>query len=93
MLTPLEESSLLSTPADAMSIMCYQLPGSITKDGMPIPGGMDINQSDYDFAGRIYLKPASAPASGRASGDGADRDESDDPDVLDRQAERRPCPG
>ena len=36
-LTPLETSSLLGTPtADPNSIMCYQIPGSITKDGQPI---------------------------------------------------------
>jgi hypothetical protein len=56
-LTPLDEASLMSTPADKTSIMCYQLPGLITKDGSPIPGGTDINQTDYAFAGKIYPKP------------------------------------
>src|SRR6516162_7589600 len=56
-LTSLDESSLMGTPVDQNSIMCYQLPGSITKDGQPITGGIDINQTDYDFAGRIYPKP------------------------------------
>jgi hypothetical protein len=55
-LTPLEESSLLSTPADQDSIMCYQLPGSITTDGQPIRGGIDINPTDYAFIGGIYPK-------------------------------------
>lgn len=55
-LTPLDEQSLMSTPADQTSIMCYQLPGSITRDGQPIIGGVDIDQTDYDFAGRIYPK-------------------------------------
>jgi hypothetical protein len=32
-LTPIEESTLRGTSVDAKSIMCYQLPGSITKDG------------------------------------------------------------
>ncbi|MEZ6139011.1 MAG: M12 family metallopeptidase [Zavarzinella sp.] len=58
-LTPLNERSLMATPADQTSIMCYQLPGSITRDGMPILGGVDINKRDYDFVGQIYPKPAS----------------------------------
>src|SRR5215204_3290701 len=57
-LTPLDERSLMSTPADQTSIMCYQLPGSITRDRRPILGGMDINQTDYAFAGRVYPKPS-----------------------------------
>jgi hypothetical protein len=56
-LTPLNEASLMSTPADQTSIMCYQLPGLITADGKPIVGGTDINQTDYAFAGKIYPKP------------------------------------
>lgn len=56
-LTPLDERSIMSTPADQTSIMCYQLPGSITRDGRPIIGGPDINQTDFDFAGRIYPRP------------------------------------
>jgi hypothetical protein len=61
-LTPLEESSLLGTPhADPNSIMCYQIPGSITKDGRPIVGGLDIDQSDFDFVAKIYPKATSAP--------------------------------
>jgi hypothetical protein len=53
-LTPLNEASLMGTPADQTSIMCYQLPGAITKDGKPIQGGTDINQTDYAFAGKLY---------------------------------------
>jgi hypothetical protein len=57
-LTPLEESSLLGTPvADQTSIMCYQIDGSLTVDGMPIEGGMDINELDYSFAASLYPKP------------------------------------
>ncbi|HYE33991.1 M12 family metallopeptidase [Methylocaldum sp.] len=56
-LTPLDEASLMGTPADQTSIMCYQLPRVITKDGKPITGGTDINQTDYMFAGKIYPKP------------------------------------
>ena len=38
-LTALEDSSLLATAhADAHSIMCYQIPGSLTKNGKPIIG-------------------------------------------------------
>jgi Astacin (Peptidase family M12A) len=55
-LTPLDESSILGTPADQDSIMCYQLPGSITRDGNPIVGGTDIDRTDFDFIGRIYPK-------------------------------------
>jgi hypothetical protein len=53
-LTPLDQASVIGTAADQDSIMCYQLPGSITRDGLPIRGGRDINQTDYAFAGRIY---------------------------------------
>jgi Astacin (Peptidase family M12A) len=57
-LTPLEASSLLGTThADPNSIMCYQIPGSITKDGKPIPGGLDIDEQDYAFMASIYPKP------------------------------------
>lgn len=61
-LTPLDEKSLMSTPADETSIMCYQLPGSITRDGQPIVGGIDINATDFAFAGRIYPKPGHSVA-------------------------------
>lgn len=60
-LTPLEETSIIGTPADQDSIMCYQLPGIITKDGKPINGGLDINETDYAFAEVLY--PQAAPAS------------------------------
>ena len=65
-LTPLNERSIMGTPADETSIMCYQLPGAITKDGRPIPGGLDINPTDYAFAGRIYPKASWAMAAGYA---------------------------
>jgi hypothetical protein len=57
-LTPLDQRSILGTPVDQTSIMCYQLPGSITRDGQPILGGLDINQTDYEFVGKIYRKAA-----------------------------------
>jgi hypothetical protein len=59
-LTPLDERSIMATPADQDSIMCYQLPGSITVDGRPIRGGPDINRTDFEFVARIY------PTTGRA---------------------------
>ena len=42
-LTPLDQRSIIGTAADQTSIMCYQLPGLITRDGQPILGGEDIN--------------------------------------------------
>jgi hypothetical protein len=56
-LTPLEESSIMgTTESDPTSIMCYQIPGSITKNGKGIVGGEDINTIDYRFAGSVYPK-------------------------------------
>jgi hypothetical protein len=58
-LTPIEEGSIRGTAhADPHSIMCYQIPGSITKNGQPIVGGLDIDKMDYKFAALIYAKPA-----------------------------------
>jgi hypothetical protein len=53
-LKPLDEASIMGTHADDTSIMCYQLPGSITRDGRPIPGGTDINATDRLFMEHIY---------------------------------------
>lgn len=61
-LTPLEAANIFGTPADQTSIMCYQLPASIMKDGLPIVGGLDINASDYAFAALVYPKTFFAPA-------------------------------
>jgi hypothetical protein len=56
-LTPIEERSVRGTlHADPNSIMCYQIDGSITKNGKPIVGGLDIDKLDYDFAALIYPK-------------------------------------
>lgn len=56
-LTPLSASSLIdSTETDQTSIMCYQMPGSITYDGKPIIGGGDLSDLDKLFAARIYPK-------------------------------------
>ena len=61
-LTPLDPSKITGTGADQTSIMCYQLPASITRDGRAILGGRDINATDFAFAGRIYPKVGSAPS-------------------------------
>lgn len=56
-LTPIEDSSLLGTSrADTNSIMCYQIPGALTVDGQPIPGGLDIDALDFEFAATCYPK-------------------------------------
>lgn len=55
-LTPLEETSIMGSAGDEHSIMCYQIPGEITKDGQPIMGGIDIDRSDFAFAASIYPK-------------------------------------
>ncbi len=61
-LTPIEDSSLLGTEhADPNSIMCYQIPGSITKNGKPIIGGLDIDKLDYEFAGKLYPRSSKKP--------------------------------
>jgi hypothetical protein len=59
-LTPLDARTIIGTEPDQDSIMCYQLPGEITRDGEPIRGGTDINQSDAGFSGLIYPKVLSA---------------------------------
>jgi hypothetical protein len=67
-LTPLEESSLIGTPhTDQSSIMCYQIPGALTKDGKPILGGTDIDAIDYDFAAKLYPKQISGAPPAAAS--------------------------
>ena len=59
-LTPLDDRTIFGTPPDQTSIMCYQLPGSITRDGRPIIGGADINGTDRGFCRRIYPRPGAA---------------------------------
>lgn len=60
-LTPLAQRSIMgTTEADPLSIMCYQIPAEITKDGKAIPGGKDINPRDFAFAATIYPKPHAA---------------------------------
>ena len=80
-LTPLPQGSFMGTPADQDSIMCYQLPGSITKDGLPIRGGVDIDVTDYRFASQIYPPTGSAVSgvtTGKTAATSSDWDESED---------------
>jgi hypothetical protein len=60
-LTPLDESSVMGTPAEETSIMAYQLPGEITRDGRPITGGTDITANDRQFVALIYPRPPGTP--------------------------------
>ncbi len=54
-LTPLDKHSIMgTTTSDPDSIMCYQIPAEITKNGVEIPGGLDINANDAAFAARLY---------------------------------------
>jgi hypothetical protein len=78
-LTALDDRSIMGTPADETSIMCYQLPGSITKDGRPIRGGTDINATDFAFAGQIYPRAGRALAGVHENG----RLEAEDAEVAD----------
>jgi hypothetical protein len=56
-LTPLADASIMGTAeSDPDSIMCYQIPASITRDGRPIRGGKDINARDFAFAASLYPK-------------------------------------
>jgi hypothetical protein len=55
-LTPIERRHIIGTRPNPRSIMCYELPGAVTKDGKPIVGGDDIHEDDYAFAATIYPK-------------------------------------
>ncbi len=70
-LTSLDDADIMATPPDQTSIMCYQLPGEITTNGDPILGGVDINDTDYQFAGRIYPRDGAGAGVGAALGAGA----------------------
>jgi hypothetical protein len=75
-LTPLDDASIFATPPDEDSIMCYQLPGSITFDGQPIRGGVDVNATDTAFAAAIYPQAFLAlPTQRRAQGSRVDADD------------------
>lgn len=66
-LTPINESSLMGTPnAEEDSIMCYALPATITRDGRPVPGGLDITAGDASFMAKLYpLSVAPPPIVGK----------------------------
>ncbi len=54
-LTPQDESAIFfKTAPDPNSIMCYQIPGSITIDHQPIAGGTEIDDNDYNLIGFLY---------------------------------------
>ena len=81
-LTPLAKRSIMGTKeSDPLSIMCYQLPGSIMKDRKSIPGGLDINPNDFAFAKSLYPKPerrtaeTTTPGASQSSGFDARGDE------------------
>ena len=68
-LTPFANSALNATAqTDGNSIMCYGLPASIMKDSIAVPGGLDIDALDAQFAGQIYpgpVNPSSVWPSGK----------------------------
>jgi uncharacterized protein YkwD len=80
-LTPLSEASIMGTPnAETDSCMCYQFPGACTRNGQPIPGGLDITPDDYAFAAKVYpgrsapsgpTPPGPSPPPGPGVGTGA----------------------
>lgn len=62
-LTAIEDRLLTgATPnAETDSVMCYGLPASITIDGQPIPGGIDITASDGMAIGKCYPLAVTPP--------------------------------
>jgi hypothetical protein len=70
-LTPLPEDRFLAATktAEPDSVMCYRLPGSITKSGRPVVGGSGITASDGALAGQVYPKAQVQPPTPPASGD------------------------
>jgi hypothetical protein len=65
-LTPLSDAELTALPSDVRSIMCYDLPGEITRDGQPIPGGTDIDEEDAALAAKLYPKSDTGGGGGPA---------------------------
>lgn len=62
-LTPLEEQSIMTggSSADVESIMTYQFPGSVTRNGRPIPGGGTFSEVDKRHFAAIYPKDGPKP--------------------------------
>jgi hypothetical protein len=85
-LTALDGASIIGTEPDQDSIMCYQLPGSITKDGQPIHGAFDINATDGAFAATLY--PQVVRTGGTRSSDPSAGDSSVSVSVPDWPADR-----
>ena len=56
-LTPLNADDIVGTDPDELSIMCYQIPGSVMKDGVAVLGGLDISATDGAFAKLVYNGP------------------------------------
>lgn len=84
-LTPLDDRTIMSTPPDQDSIMCYQLPGTITFNGQPIRGGADINATDFAFAARIYPRAVAAAGSAVCNQAASEDDWPASDDVVDVQ--------
>ncbi len=60
-LTPLEECSILgSTGASYLSVMSWQIPAKITRDGRPIIGGRDIDPTDGEIVAGLYPRSSAA---------------------------------
>ena len=70
MLTPLNPKTVTGTLSDEDSVMCYQLPGEIMYNGLPVKGGDDINTQDANFCHHLYPKGAPAAAARAAKGRG-----------------------
>lgn len=70
-LTPLPEDKFLAATktAEPDSVMCYRLPGSITKSGKAVIGGSGITASDGALAGQVYPKAGVQPPVQPAAGD------------------------
>jgi hypothetical protein len=61
-LTPLDDAELVATLlTDESSIMAYRLPASITRDGKPITGGDDINDTDFSLAAKLWPLAVAPP--------------------------------
>lgn len=57
-----DESTITGSEVpDQDSLMCYQIPGEITVDGKPIPGGVDFSPQDKVMAGRLWPKTTPPP--------------------------------
>lgn len=63
-LRPLDEASVMATPVDVTSIMCYPIVSQITYSGRAYPGGSVINATDRAFMQGLYpgdLTPPPVP--------------------------------